>query len=61
MTMFYYYVAGANIVPFIKKNINTKNSTANSIVPPAKDNANNIPNANNGIPIYCIINGKNVP
>ena len=49
-----------NIVPFIKKYINIKNNIMNNNVPPAKANANNAPRINNGIPIYCIINGKNV-
>ena len=47
------------MVPFIKKNINTKNNIVNSNVPPANATASKIPRTNNGIPIYCTTNGTN--
>ena len=49
-----------NIVPFMKKYMNIQNNIENNNVPPAKASANNIPRINNGIPIYCITNGRNV-
>ncbi len=47
-----------NIVYFIKKYRNTKNTIVINNVPPAKATAINRPKTNNGIAIYCIINGK---
>ena len=60
--LFYYFIVGfeLNIVPFINIYILIQNITIKSIVPPANANANNTPNANNGIPIYCRINGISV-
>ena len=62
LSIIYIYFIGfeVNIVPFIKKYITTKNNIVNSRVPPANATANMIPRINNGIAIYCNINGKNV-